>query len=1125
MYDFYANQRAPLPNSRQARKILLIMKITTLILITAILHVSATTLAQKVTLNEKNAPLVDVFNDISAQTNFDFAFTTDALKNAKTVTIHVQNGELSDVLTQILQGEDLEFSIENNSVVIKPKDPSFLDNLKNKIKAEMAQVTITGQVVDGTGQPISGVNVIEKGTSNGTQTDQKGNFKLSAAADNSIVTFSFIGYETQEVAAKYILAGSVITLKPTSENLREVVVNKGYYNEKQKLSTGDVSIVTAKEIEEQPVSDPIQALEGRVAGLQITQTSGMPGSYAKIQINGQNSIANGNNPFYIVDGVPFSSTTLTSTTLGGGALGAPISSPVNYGTGLSPFNALNPDDIESIEVLKDADATAIYGSRGANGVILITTKKGKAGNTKVDVDLSQGDGQVTRTMDLLNTQQYLQIRRQAYANDGITTIPANAYDLNGTWDPTRYTNWQKVLLGNTAHYTNAQLAVSGGNENTQFYIGGGFNRQTTVFPGDFDDAKGSLNFSLTHSSADKRFQLTLSAGYVNDNNNLPTVDVTSQALTLAPDAPALYNANGSLNWQLVGGTATWSNPLYATLRNANAVTNNLISNLQLSYLILPGLHIKSSFGYNDDRMNQTIQTPASSYAPPNNTNAADRSNNFGTAEFSTWIIEPQISYDKKIAKGTLSVLVGSTIQQNVSNAFSEGTSGYTSDALIANPLNASTKSLGGYNNTLYRYNAVYGRIGYTWDDEYLLNVTARRDGSSRFGPATQWGNFGAVGAGWIFTREQVIKDNLPWLSYGKLRGSYGITGNDQITDYQYLSTYSTNSPTYEGTTGLYPTRIANPNYGWEVDKKLEGGLELGFLNDRINLSADYYRERSANQLVAYPLPLITGFTSVEENLPAVVQNTATEFTLNTINIKSPNFKWSSSFNLTIPHNELVSYPGLACSTYRNTYVIGQPLSITEVYHFLGVNPATGVDQYASSTGPTDNAATTDKIPVFVGQKFYGGLQNSFQYKNFQLDVFFQFVKQTGLNYNKVAGGSQELGLENFNEPTAYLNYWKKPGDIVPYGAPSTNYGSDPYGDYYRSDAIVSNASYIRLKNLALSYTLPKSWQQAMHLQNARIYMQAQNLLTFTNYFGLDPETGPNGLPPLRMITLGIHVSL
>ncbi len=1103
------------------RKLLLIMKITTLLLIAVILHVSAaTSLAQKVTLNEKNVTLIDVFNKIRVQTGYDFSFSTETLENSNPVTINVKNEELTDVLTQIFRGQNLEFSLDNQIVTVKPKETSLLEKVTEKIKA------ITGQVMDETGQPMSGVTVGEKGTKNATATDSKGKFSLNVASDNSVVSFSYIGYETQEVAAKYIPSGSVIALKAAENNLREVVVNKGYYNERQELSTGDVGIVNAKEIEEQPVSDPIQALEGRVAGLYITQTSGMPGSYAKIQINGQNSIANGNNPLYIIDGVPFSSTSLTSTTLGGGALGNTFSTTTqNLGGGMSPFNALNPDDIESIEVLKDADATAIYGSRGANGVILITTKKGKAGNTKVDVDLSQGDGQVTRTMDLLNTQQYLQIRRQAYANDGITTIPANAYDLNGDWNINNNTDWQKVLIGNTAHYTNAQLSVSGGNENTQFYVGGGFNRQTTVFPGDYDDAKGSLNFSLTHSSADKRFQLTLSAGYVNDNNNLPQTDLTSQALELAPDAPALYNANGSLNWQLVGGAQTFSNPLYATLRNANAVTNNLISNLQLSYRILPGLQVKSSFGYTDDRMNQTIQTPADSYAPPNNTNPADRSNYFARSENTTWIIEPQISYDKKIAKGALSVLVGSTIQQNVANTFAERTSGYSSDVLIANPLNASTTSLAGYNNTLYRYNAIYGRIGYTWDDEYLLNVTARRDGSSRFGPATQWGNFGAVGAGWIFTREQTIKDNLPWLSFGKLRGSYGITGNDQIADYQYLSTYSTNSPTYGGETGLYPTRIANPNYGWEVDKKLEGGLELSFLNDRINLSADYYRERSANQLVVYPLPLITGFSSVEVNLPAVVQNTAAEFTLNTVNIKSSGFKWSSSFNLTIPRNELVSYPGLAASTYKNTYVIGQPLSIRKEYHFLGVNPSNGIDEYASSTGPTDAPTSTDEIPVFAGQKFYGGLQNSFQYKNFQLDVFFQFVKQTALNYNYVTGGSDVLGLVNFNVPTASLNYWQKPGNIVPYGKASTNYGSDPYGEYPYSDAAVGDASYIRLKNLALSYTLPKSWQQAMHLQNARIYMQAQNLLTFTNYFGMDPETGYNGLPPLRMITFGIHASL
>jgi TonB-linked SusC/RagA family outer membrane protein len=1129
MYKIYTNNVCTPPG--YIKKILLIMKITTIFLFAALMQVSAAGLAQRLTLVKKDATLKQIFDAVNKQTNYNFVWSADQLNINQPVNADFKDTPLLEVLDKCLANTGLTYTIEDKTVVIKKKEESLLD----RVKAAFAQVTIKGKVIDSVGNPLTSVTIKEKGTNNATISDTKGAYTLTVTDNNAILTFSSIGYQTRELPAKELTNGQVITLVATVTSLREVaVLNKGYYFEKQELSTGDVTIVSGKEIEQQPVDDPIKALEGRVAGLVITQTSGLPGSNEGVRLRGQNSIANGNNPLYIIDGVPFTSASLTNTQVGGGAVGFP--SPQGYigntPGGLSPFSALNKDDIANIEILKDADATAIYGSRGANGVILITTKKGQAGNTKVTIDLSEGNGKVAHFMDLMNTQQYLQMRHQAFALGGLTPN-SSAYDINGTWDTTRYTNWQKVLLGNTAHNTNAQISVSGGNENTQFYVGGGFTRNTTVFPGDYNDAKGSLNFSLTHSSADKRFQLQFSGGYMNDNNNLPQTDLTSTALTLAPDAPALYNANGSLNWQPVGGTATWNNPLSYTLKTANAVTNNLTSNMLLSYRILPGLQVKSSFGYTDDQLTQANLSPDAAVAPPNNNTANNRNNYFGNSEFKTWIIEPQLTYDRKIAKGTLNVLLGVKFDQEATNSIGYRTSGYNSDALIANPANASTFQFAGETNSLYRENTIVARIGYTWDDKYLLNLTANRDGSSRFGPDKQWGNFGAIGTGWIFSKERFIADNLPWLSFGKLRGSYGITGSDQITNYQYLSSYSTDASTYQGNTGLFPTRIANPYYGWETDKKLEGGIELGFLKDRINFVASFYRERSDNQLVGYPLPAITGFATVQDNLPAVVQNTSAEFIVNTINIKSTDFKWSTSLNMTIPSNKLLSYPGLATSSYAQRYDVGQSLYIQHLLTGVQVNPADGKYEYAGANGETENPTySTDlKFTSPVTQKWYGGLGNTFSYKGLQLDFLFMFVKQTGFNYwttrNEVNAGLFVGGTAG-NQPVAIIgNTWQQPGDISKYGRLSTQGASDPNSNLLESTFGIGDASFIRLRNLALSYTLPKSWQQAMHLQNVRIYLQGENLLTFTNYFGLDPESSSNGsgLPPLRMITLGIHASL
>jgi len=1104
-----------------------VMKITTVILFLALMQVSAAGIAQRLTLPKEQISLKQLFNEVNKQTDYTVVWSATQVNGEQKVSVDFKNTPLLEVLDQTLQNTNLSYSIENKTVVIKQKETSFLENLKNKIKAELNQTTVTGKVVDGTGQPIPGVDVKEKGTQSGTVTDSKGRYTLTVASDKSIVTFSYVGYETQELAAKDLPDGSTITLKAQENNLQEVVINKGYYYEKRELSTGDLSVVDAKTIEQQPVSDPIQALIGQVAGLNIQQTSGIPGAYAKINIRGLNSIAGGNDPFYVIDGVPFSSITLTDPQIGGGALSNVNGSPAQV-SGQSPFNALNPDDIESIEVLKDADATAIYGSRGANGVILITTKKGKAGETKVSVDLSQGIGQVGHFMDMLNTRQYLQVMHKAFANDGIpfpsiaTNPNDNYYDVDGVWDTTRYTNWQKVLIGNTAHYTNAQASISGGNANTQFLIGGGYYNSSTVFPGDYGDQKGSLHFSLTNTSTNQRFKVVLTASYINENNDVPEIDPT-QGIELAPDAPALYNPNGSLNWQILNGTATFGNPLSSTVISYSSVTNNLVSNLNLSYRLLPGLILSGSFGYNHDEMGQTDISPATSNPPPNNNNPDDRyltlSNNFTSG----WIVEPQLSYQKKVDKGQLDALIGGTLQQSTSQHFANFYNGFSSDALIDDPAAATNGQLADNQYSLYRYEALVARIGYTWDDKYLLNLTGNRDGSSRFGPGKQYGNFGALGAGWIFSKEKVVEDAVPWLSFGKLRASYGTTGNDQIGNYQYLSTYSSSSTSYQGVTELNPKGLANSNYSWEVDKKLEGGLDMGFLKDQIDFSLNYYRNRTGNQLVGYPLPSLAGFTSVQYNLPAVVQNTGLEATLHTVNIKSKDFNWTTSVNFTLPNNKLISYPGIAGSGYAYLYTVGESLFTLKRYQYEGVNPQTGYYNFVSTSGDPGNPnyPTDVRTTQPLTQKYYGGVVNDFTYNDFGFEVFVQFVKQLGQNYLYYYGGPP--GSYNTNFPTAVLGAWQNPGNISQIERYSTQ-GPSQFYNYQFSNGVITDASFIRIKNVELYYKFPTTWQNWAHMQNARIYLQGQNLYTFTKYIGLDPETEGLGLPPLRVIMLGISAS-
>jgi TonB-linked SusC/RagA family outer membrane protein len=1060
---------------------------------------------KKVTLNVVEESCVKVFKQIEKQTKMSFFYSTSDIKLPGKVSLNVVNAALDEVMERILEGTGLEWVYTDNIITIRKKKVVVGggNGMGSVADSSGNMLTVTGKVTASDGEPIPGATVRVKRTGDGVTTDGEGEFSLPKTRKNDLLLVSSIGYETREIAVR---GNSVlIKLNIVVNDLDETVVI-AYGTSTKRMLTGSVSRVTSDVISKQPVTDPIIALQGRVPGLYITQSSGIPGSNITVRLRGQNSIANGNEPLYIVDGVPFLSTSLTNSVIGGGA------------TTLSPFSNINPADIESIEVLKDADATAIYGSRGANGVILITTKKGKVGKANFDITTYTGAGKVTRMLDLLNTQQYLEMRHEALKNDGLSTAPDWAHDINGSWDTSRYTDWQKIFIGGTSHVTNGQASVSGGSANTQFIIRGGYHRETTIFPGDFVNKKGSLHAGINHLSNNKKFGINFSSSYLTDKNVIPTYDFTSN-IFLPPNAPKLYNSNGNLNWE----NDTWENPFASLHRKAKSSSTNLISNLNLSYRLFSGLEIKTSLGYNNTTMDQSILTPLSSYSPTNAGLTFLRNNSFATASAKTWIIEPQINYRRSIGKGDLDILFGLTFQETNNSSVAQVAYDFTDDALIENIAAAAGVYVASNNQSLYRYNALFGRINYNWQQKYLINVTARRDGSSRFGPGKQFGNFGAVGLGWIFSKERSIERLLPILSYGKIRASYGTNGNDRLTDYQYLSSYSSYSFPYLGTTGLYPTRIANPFYGWEMIKKLEAGLELGFIKDRILFTINYYRNRTNNQLVGYALPSITGFTSIQANLPAIIQNTGWEFELNTVNFRKNHFAWTSSINLSIPRNKLVSYPNLDGSSYANKYVVGEPLFIYKSYGYTGVDPQTGVYTFedlnkdGSVTYPQDLKARKQ-----IAQNYFGGLQNSFSYKGLQLDVFFQFVKQTGRVY------PSGFGIPGFaiNQPVIVLDRWRKSGDKsdIQKFTQTPGQAQQAYTDAVTySDKVIGDASFIRLKNLSLSYSLPEKLVQKAFIQNCKVYVQCQNLFTITNYEGLDPETQSISLPPLRMFTSGIQL--
>ena len=404
----------------------------------------------------------------------------------------------------------------------------------------------------------------------------------------------------------------------------------------------------------------------------------------------------------------------------------------------------------------------------------------------------------------------------------------------------------------------------------------------------------------------------------------------------------------------------------------------------MGYDLSTDLQLKMSSGYTTMNMSEITPIPTVSFRPSNG-------NKLGTSIFSnssikTWILEPQIGYKKNWGSSVVEVLLGTTFQQNKKEGQVLLASGFTSDALLENIQAAPSLFVIGAEKSQYRYNALFGRVNYRLKNKFIFNATGRRDGSSRFGAGHQFGNFGALGFGWIFSNEGWVHNTLPFISYGKLRASYGTTGSDQIGDYQYLNTYSATSYPYQGLTGLFPTRLYNPDYSWESNRKLEIGIDLGFPGERLTFSASYYNHRSSDQLVGYALPPSTGFASIQYNFPAIVQNTGFEFELNAQLIKNTHLSWTTNFNLTIPRNQLVAFPGIAATSYANTYEVGKSLNSKKLLHYLNLDPQTGIYQFEDLNGNGSglDIPADQKIARQVAQSFYGALENAIHYKSFEL---------------------------------------------------------------------------------------------------------------------------------------------
>jgi TonB-dependent starch-binding outer membrane protein SusC len=1064
------------------------------------------------TISVDNVPLKKVMKEIERNREYYFAYRTEFLQHHERVTVHVTNGTIDDVMKQALKGLGLNYLIVGNMITVRP-DTSYARTFKQEL------LTITGKVVNEAGEPVQNVSISESGSHAGTSSGSDGYFNITIKP-NTLLRFTSVGYEPSQ---RLIKERSFITvlLKHQVKDLDETVIT-GYGKTSKRYNTGAIYKINSTDIARQPVSDPLGALSGRVPGLLITQGNGVPGSTYKVQLRGQSSIGvvpgqlPPNDPLFIIDGVPFApnNNPITGVT-SGTALGD---------AGRSPFSFINIGDIDHIEVLKDADATAIYGSRGSNGVILITTKKGKVGPPAFNINVRTGWSRITRYADMMNTAQYVQMRNEALKNDGLPVDISTAPDLI-SWDTARYTDFKKMLIGGEAVTNNVQLSFSGGSNRLKYYLGAGYHRETTVFPGDLRNERLSGHVNLHYQSRDTNLNVTLSVIASHDKNWSIANDLTNY-IYLAPHTPVLHDSTGKLIWEQ--DNLNFTNPLALLLRAYDSKANNLLGSLYINYRLAKNLTFKTNLGYNKLQFDDISILPGSSLIPTPGVEPKG-SSFFGKVKYDSWIAEPQLEYNRYLGIGKISGLVGATMQvQNHSVATIEATD-FPSDDVLRNVNEAGVQKPVKL-NTEYRYGGVFARLTSILGDKYLINLTGRTDGSSRFGPGKQVGMFWSTGLGWIFSNEPFIK-TIPFISFGKLRGSYGITGNDQIGDYKYLDKWQDlTGAYYMGRPGINPVQLADSNYSWEVNRKLEAAIELGLLKDRIMITLAHYRHRTGNQLISYVLPGITGFNNyAAKNSPALVQNTGWELQLQTKNRLNRNWQVNGNVLLTIPRNKLIAFPNLATSSYKTKLAIGQSLSVFRGYEYKGINSSTGVFEFVDQDGDgTINSQNDYRILGHVDPKWYGSVQANVQYKGWQLDIFWEVRKQRASSYLYSIYSFYPPGTQLINQPEMVLHRWPECSGqcaLQQFGTGANDINNDAINRFLGSDGHIKDASFARLRNIELSWQLPIQLRRNIAMKYCRLYIQGQNLFTITRYKGFDPETRSTvTLPPLRTIAIGIELS-
>lgn len=951
------------------------------------------------------------------------------------------------------------------------------------------QRVLKGRVTGATGkETLIGVSVKLKGTPTGTTTGADGQFSLSVPSGGGVLVFTFIGYETREIAIGNQTSFDIV-LPETNEGLNEVVV-VGYGTQKRKEISGAISSVKGSEIANLAVASPDRAIQGKAAGVQVNSSNGLPGGATEVRIRGTGSVNAGNEPLYIIDGVQVSAGSRT----------------VNLASS-NPLSSLNSNDIESVEILKDAAAASIYGAQAGNGVIIITTKKGKAGKQEINFSTYYGVSNLVKGIDLLNGPEWTALSRESIVNTGNLVGGYNADQANGLAANAPTYDWLDAIT-RKGKVQNYELSVNGGNEKMRYFIATSYNNQEHQFKG-YDFKRGTFRVNLDNKLSDKfsletRVNLSTVTQNSSDIPSFQNYNIFITGLAGNPIDP-IYREDGSINTTLRPG---WDNPLFSLENNKNlGVTNQGIGNFALNYDILPGLRFRSSYSLEYTTTDEELfYDPRSAGGVA--VNGVVRFNKSNTVN---WQTDQTLTYNHVFEKKhSVTALLGYNYRNEVYRLLNTQGNGVAIPA-FGETLAGTTPSILSSVFNQFKTAGVFARLGYTYDDKYIIQGTLRRDGSSRFGDNNKFGFFPAVSGAWRINKEDFLKDSKI-ISDLKLRASYGETGNSEISFYPGLSLFASNAnASYNSRAGIVFNQLGNSNVGWERNVTKNFGVDYGLFGGRISGSVDYFIRTTKDLLLNRPLPNTSGFASIAENIGSL-ENKGFEIGLSTMNLTGE-FKWNTDFNITFIKNKVLSLLVEGQDLPANNLWIGKPLGLIYVPHWAGVNPADGRPMWYDVNGnitytPTaaDRKFSEDNTRT---PKYYGGITNSFSYKGFDLSVFFQYQVGTIQQDQSRAWLLSDFRY-NFNQYDEALNRWTTPGQItdVPKlyaGAQQPGTSSSVFGAGGGTDRFYSDASYLRLKSVNLGYNLPKALVAKVGLSNLKVYVQAYNLWTLTNYTGLDPE--------------------